>query len=189
MTIEVNTVPNANWHDAMFTQFAARADRLRHPDPGLPAHRRGRDERQHPRPHRLRRREHRRRRLRPVPPGGLRPVPPGRDRAARRGRQPLRPAAARRHLDDDLPQGPDRRGAARDLGRDDLRRPAVPGRTTPASAGWPSTSPTAPTPRPSPTTRSTASTAATSGTLPRGRSRASSTTRPARRRWTSWSTR
>ena len=24
MTIEVNTVPNANWHDAMFTQFAAR---------------------------------------------------------------------------------------------------------------------------------------------------------------------
>ena len=24
VTIEVNTVPNANWHDAMFTQFAAR---------------------------------------------------------------------------------------------------------------------------------------------------------------------
>ena len=24
MTIKVNTVPNANWHDAMFTQFAAR---------------------------------------------------------------------------------------------------------------------------------------------------------------------
>ena len=23
MTIKVNTVPNANWHDAMFTQFAA----------------------------------------------------------------------------------------------------------------------------------------------------------------------
>ena len=43
-------------------------------------------------------------------------------------------------------------------------RPEVPGRTTPASAGWPSTRPTAPTPRPSPTTRSTASTAATSGT-------------------------
>ena len=82
VTIKVNTVPNANWHDAMFTQFAARQDRLRHPDPGLPAHRRGGDQRQHPRPHRLRQGEHRRRRLRPVPAGGLRPVPAGRDRAS-----------------------------------------------------------------------------------------------------------
>ena len=59
MTIKVNTVPNANWHDAMFTQFAAHKTELRHPDPGLAAHRRGGDERQHPRPHRLRQEEHR----------------------------------------------------------------------------------------------------------------------------------
>ena len=102
-------------------------DRLRHRDPGLATHRRGRDERQHPRHHRLRQEEHRRQRLQPVPPGGLRPVPPGGDRQARRERQPVRTAAARRHLDDDLPQGPDRRQATADLGRDDLSRREVPG--------------------------------------------------------------
>ena len=39
--VKVNTVPNPNWHDAIFTQFAAKQDGLRHPDPRLAAHRRG----------------------------------------------------------------------------------------------------------------------------------------------------
>ena len=39
MTVEVNTVPNANWHDAMFTQFAAQQTDFDIADPGLPAHR------------------------------------------------------------------------------------------------------------------------------------------------------
>ncbi len=39
VTVKVNTVPNPQWHDAIFTQFAAQQDELRHADPGLPEHR------------------------------------------------------------------------------------------------------------------------------------------------------
>ena len=164
-------------------------DRLRHRDPGLAAHRRGRDERQHPRPHRLRQEEHRRQGLRPVPPGGLRPVPPGGDRQARRERQPVRAAAARRHLDDDLPQGPDRRQATADLGRDDLGRREVPGgQPRRQRAGLP------PGQRLRRRGRHLQHGQRRLRRQPLGpqgaaRSTASSTTPRARRRWTSWSTR
>ena len=41
VTVKVNTVPNPQWHDAIFTQFAARKTNFDLPDPGLPEHRRG----------------------------------------------------------------------------------------------------------------------------------------------------
>ena len=189
VTIKVNTVPNANWHDAMFTQFAARKTDFdiaildsQHIGEAVTN---GNilditdfvNE------------EHRRQGLQPVPPGGLRPVPPGGDRQARRERQPVRTAAARRHLDDDLPQGPDRRQAAADLGRDDLGRREVPGgQPRRQRAGFP----------PGQRLRRRGRHLQHGqrrlrrqplGRQGRARSRASSTTLRARRRWTSWSTR
>ena len=164
VTIEVNTVPNANWHDAMFTQFAARKTDF---DIAIL-------DSQHI--------------GEAVTNGNILDITDfvnenidvdaydpyllaayGQYPQAETGQRDENASLYglpllgdtwtmiyRKDLIGDEPPA--------DLGRDDLGRRRSARRTTPASAGWPSTSPTAPTPRPSPTTRSTASTAATSGT-------------------------
>src|SRR5690606_37848270 len=163
VTVEVNTVPNANWHDAMFTQFAARqtdfdiaildsqhigeavtngniveltefiegnieTDAF---DPYLLA-----AYGQYPQAETGKRDESasmyglpllgdRWRRIYRKDLIGAGPRQTGAEmtRVPDRG-QPANPGG---HVDDDLPQGPDRRRAAADLGRDDRGRRAVPG--------------------------------------------------------------
>ena len=102
-------------------------DELRHADPRLAEHRRGGDQRVDPRHHGLREEEHRHVAVRPVLPRGVRPVPAGADGRGQPGRQDLRAAAARRHVVDDLAQGPDGRQASRDVGGHDRRGQEVPG--------------------------------------------------------------
>ena len=75
VTVKVNTVPNAQWHDAIFTQFAAHKTNFDMPVLDSQnigeAVTNGVD----PRHHGLREEEHRHVAVRPVLPRGLRPVP------------------------------------------------------------------------------------------------------------------
>ena len=130
VTVKVNTVPNAQWHDAIFTQFAARKTNFDMPI--LDSQNIGEavtngsilditdfvkkniDTSQYD----------------PYFLAAYGQYPQNADGRGQPGRQDLRPAAARRHVGDDLAQGPDGRQASGDVGRHDRRGQEVPAEAT-----------------------------------------------------------
>ena len=93
VTVKVNTVPNPQWHDAIFTQFAARKTNFDMPILDSQNIGEAVENGVDPRPHGLREEEHRHVAVRPVLPRGVRPVP-AEHRRARPTRTP-RPTACR----------------------------------------------------------------------------------------------
>ena len=120
-------MPNPQWHDAIFTQFAARKTNFDMPILDSQnigeAVTNGVD----PRPHGLREEEHRH--VASTTRTSSRRTASTRrtDGRGQPGRQDLRPAAARRHVVDGLAQGPHGRHASRHVGGHDRRGQEVPG--------------------------------------------------------------